>query len=242
MCCTLRYMWHQMPLELHANTLSSNVRIKRPRPAPEILILHHVCDRWSRLITEYGELTPPSQPSPLSQMFWVAPPKSDAVFMAFERSVGRNGNVPRAELRSITTTPWYKRVSTQAAKATLQALGPDAVDARRCLRFAHRLSEVTQVPARPREHDKRLRPNLTLCENRAGMAQPGKALDCYPGPLEDRGRYPMLERARGFKSPSSRSSGAPRKSLCIVRALAPVRGGDVVGGAEGRSGSRACSD
>lgn len=93
------------------HTLSSNVRIKRSRPAPEILILHHVCDRWSRLITEYGELTPPSQPSPLSQMFWVAPLKPDAVYIAFERAVRRNTSVPRAELRYTPTTPLYKSVS-----------------------------------------------------------------------------------------------------------------------------------
>lgn len=37
-------------------------------------------------------------------------------------------------------------------------------------------------PASGIDGDKRLRPNFTLCENRAGMAQPGKALDCYPDP------------------------------------------------------------
>lgn len=38
------------------------------------------------------------------------------------------------------------------------------------------------VPEPMATGDKRLRPNFALCENRAGMAQPGKALDCYPGP------------------------------------------------------------
>ncbi len=33
--------------------LPSNVRIKRARRSPEILILHHVCDRWSRVDHRY---------------------------------------------------------------------------------------------------------------------------------------------------------------------------------------------
>lgn len=50
------------------------------------------------------------------------------------------------------------------------------------------------------------------------MAQPGKALDCYLVP-DGTGKHPVLERVRGFKSPSPRllSSHGQRRYKVIMR-------------------------
>ena len=64
------------------------------------------------LITDNGVLTPPSQPSPLSQLFWVAPLKFDAVYMRFELAIRRSSNAPHAELQLYSTRATYLSVST----------------------------------------------------------------------------------------------------------------------------------
>jgi hypothetical protein len=64
------------------------------------------------LITDNGVLTPPSQPSPLSQPFWVAPLKFDAVYMRFELAIRRSSNAPHAELQLYSTRATYLSVSS----------------------------------------------------------------------------------------------------------------------------------
>ena len=54
------------------NILPSNVRIKSSRRKPEILILHHVCDKWIRVDHQIRRRAPPSQPSPCVAD-WVVP-------------------------------------------------------------------------------------------------------------------------------------------------------------------------
>lgn len=80
------------------------------------------------------------------------------------------------------------------------------------------------------EFNKPLRPHLALCENQAGMAQTGKALDCYLVPIGI-GKHPVLERARGFKSPSPRivtvTSHLQRKVQVVCVPVGSLRALDV---------------
>lgn len=71
--------------------------------------------------------------------------------------------------------------------------------------------------------DKALRKLVSLCATRAGMAQTGKALDCYPFICTEWGRHPMLERARGFKSPSPRSPNLLEEQFDACGALRNIR-------------------
>src|SRR4030042_5706258 len=76
------------------------------------------------LITDNGELTPPSQPSPLSQPFWVAPLKFDAVYMRFELAIRLSPSAPHAELQLYSTRATYMSVSTSVHNPSLSLSRP----------------------------------------------------------------------------------------------------------------------
>jgi hypothetical protein len=64
-------------------------------------------------------------------------------------------------------------------------------------------SEITS------KFNKPLRPHLALCENQAGMAQPGKALDCYLVPQLEQADIQCSKELGGSNPPPRASSLLP---------------------------------
>ena len=104
--------------------LSSNVRIKRARRSPEILILHHVCDRWSRVDhrSMASKRLPPNHRRCRS-LVWVAPPKFDGVYMRFELAS------PMTRSSIVRATPIHLQL----------AIFEDFVQTCQCFASSHRL-------------------------------------------------------------------------------------------------------
>lgn len=104
--------------------LSSNVRIKRARRSPEILILHHVCDRWSRVDhRSMASLRLPPNLRRCRRLVWVAPLKFDAVFMRFELLFRWRSSAPHAELHHNTTHASYIGVSLRMLESLSREVG-----------------------------------------------------------------------------------------------------------------------